>query len=455
MPEGRIRKPRNVRRPLFAAIVCLVSAVMFAWPVDLAVAQFFGPPAPVGPSGRPPPPPPPGGGGFFNFLFGGGRPYVPPPPPPPRSTRRATAQQPRDAAPPAVATVEVAPKDENAKRIVVLGDFVAGGIAWGLDQTFANEPRLSVIDRSNGNSGLARADNYDWNKKLPEIINDDRPDIIVIALGMNDRQDVRDGKLRLKLGTDEWETAYNKRIDGLVDTLKVFGRPFFWVTAPPVRATAGSRDMGYFNDLYKPRVLGGGGYFVDIWNGFTNDDGRFISSGPDVDGQLRSLRTSDGINFTRAGKLKLAFYVEREIRHQTGIGAGAVALATSASQTSQIEIGADGKKRLVGPVISLDDPLPGASSDLAGELEPVGDQRVGGEPVTEPLLATPADTDSPQYQMLIKGQSLPAVAGRADDFTWPPSYRPIAGAQALLQPPPATAADAPVTAEIATGRAAN
>ena len=150
----------------------------------------------------------------------------------------------------------------------------------------------------------------------------------------------------------------------MVDTLKVFGRPFFWVSAPPMRSSSASRDMAYLNGLYKPAVTAAGGHFIDIWNGFTDENGNYTSSGPDVDGQLRALRTSDGINFTRAGRLKLAFYVEREIRKQTGIGTGAVDLFASASQTSQIEIGPDGVKRLVGPVISLSDPLPGASRAL-------------------------------------------------------------------------------------------
>jgi hypothetical protein len=198
----------------------------------------------------------------------------------------------------------------------------------------------------------------------------------------------------------------------MAETLKVFGRPFFWVGAPPMRKTSAMRDMAYLNDLYQPPVTAAGGHFVDIWGGFTNEDGRYISSGPDVGGQLRALRSGDGINFTRAGRLKLAFYVEREIRRQTGIGTGAVDLLASTDQKSQIEIGPDGKKRLVGPVISLSDPLPGASDMLAGG------------PDEEP----PRPGDTPQYLMIVKGVALPLVNGRADDFTWPPRPRAAAAA---------------------------
>ena len=224
---------------------------------------------------------------------------------------------------------------------------------------------------------------------------------------------MRVGKNRLTLHSDAWEKAYVGRITNMADTLKVFGRPFFWVSAPPMRSSSASRDMTYFNGLYKPAVTADGGHYIDIWNGFTDDNGNYTSSGPDVDGQLRALRSSDGINFTRAGRLKLAFYVEREIRKQTGIGTGAVDLFASASQTTQIEIGPDGVKRLVGPVISLGDPLPGASHALAGST-------------ANPDAKMAADT--PQYKLIVQGAVPPAVPGRADDFSWPPRQRAAAPA---------------------------
>ena len=218
----------------------------------------------------------------------------------------------------------------------------------------------------------------------------------------------------------------SRRVAAMTDTLKVFGRPFFWVSAPPMRASSALRDMTYLNGLYKPPVAKAGGHFVDIWNGFTNDNGNYISSGPDVDGQFRALRSSDGINFTRAGRLKLAFYVEREIRKQTGIGSGSVDLVASASQTNQIEIGPDGVKRLVGPVISLSDPLPGASRALVG----------GADNPDAKIVA-----DTPQYRLIVQGAVLPTVPGRADDFSWPPRRRAAASTQAddLTEATPAAA----------------
>ncbi len=353
--------------------------------------------------------------GFFDFLFGPRQVG----PPPQQQQRKPSAPRPTQPSEPPVPVVEVTPKDAKARKILVVGDFVAGGLAWGLDQTFADEPKIAVVDQSNNASGLARDDYYDWNKQLPTILNQVKPDVVVVVLGANDRQQIRSGKDRLAPHSDAWEKAYVGRIAGIADTLKVFGRPFFWVSAPPMRASSASHDMDYLNGLYKPAVTAAGGHYIDIANGFTDDNGNYISSGPDVDGQLRALRSSDGINFTRAGRLKLAFFVEREIRKQTGIGTGSVDLFASASQTNQIEIGPDGVKRLVGPVISLSDPLPGASRALVGSTDN-----------PDPAMAS----DTPQYKLVVTGAVLPTVPGRADDFAWPPRPR------AAPAEPPAAAA---------------
>jgi hypothetical protein len=355
--------------------------------------------------------PPPDGRSFFQRLFGA-RPMTDQPPPPNPgilTPLRKNRNQPQPVAPDvaaAPAVEEVQPKDPKARKILVIGDFVAGGIAWGLDQAFADEPKLAVLDETNPASGLVRVDFYDWNKVLPDLLNREKPDLVVLGVGANDRQQMRNGTARSAIRSDVWEKAYQQRVAGVADTLKVYGRPYFLVGTPPVRSTATSNDMVYINGLLKAGVVGANGHFIDVWNGFADENGQYVSSGPDVDGQPHQLRTGDGINFTRAGKRKLAFYVEREIRKQPGFGSGAIDLLASTTQGNQIEIAPDGKKRLVGPVISLTDPLPGASETLAGGP--------GG--------AVPAG-QSPQYRMIVKGEALPSVVGRVDDFSWPPGQR--------------------------------
>jgi hypothetical protein len=80
-------------------------------------------------------------------------------------------------------------------------------------------------------------------------------------------------------------------------------------------------DYLVFNESFRTGTEAAGGKFIDVWDGFTNAEGQFVSAGPDINGQIVRLRNSDGINMTRAGMSKLAFYVEREIRRMIGLGA--------------------------------------------------------------------------------------------------------------------------------------
>ena len=89
--------------------------------------------------------------------------------------------------------------------------------------------------------------------------------------------------------------------------------PVFWVGLPPQRDARQSAAAVYLNELYRTRAERAGIIYVDIWDGFVDEAGRYVLQGPDFEGQIRRLRSGDGVYFTRAGARKLAHYVEREI----------------------------------------------------------------------------------------------------------------------------------------------
>ena len=71
--------------------------------------------------------------------------------------------------------------------------------------------------------------------------------------------------------------------------------------------------MLFLNSLYRDAAGKAGITYVDVWDGFVDEAGRFLQRGPDFEGQTRQLRSDDGVYFTKPGARKLAHYVEREI----------------------------------------------------------------------------------------------------------------------------------------------
>ena len=90
--------------------------------------------------------------------------------------------------------------------------------------------------------------------------------------------------------------------------------PVLWVGVPAVRDVKSTSDLQYLNDLVKARVEKAGLIFVNVWDGFVDDATISYSAAPTKTGQIRLLRTNDGIHFTKFGARKLAHYVERDLR---------------------------------------------------------------------------------------------------------------------------------------------
>lgn len=231
-----------------------------------------------------------------------------------KKVRRTTTTRPARAAA-AAAPAVVSVKNENASKILVVGDFLAGGMARELQKLYASNPNIVVINKSNPSSGLVRDDVIDWPEQVPSLINEIKPIAVVNLVGMNDRQKLWSLPGAPDKLSTEWVTEYNKRVTAITTATASAQVPLVWVGLPPVRSSSMNADYLVFNETYRTKIeLTGGGEYVDIWDGFTNEEGKFVSAGPDINGQIVRLRGKKGINMTRAGRAKLAFFADKALR---------------------------------------------------------------------------------------------------------------------------------------------
>ena len=346
--------------------------------------------------------------------------------------------------------------------VLVLGDSFADWLAYGLEQSFAESPEMGVNRKPRSYSGLIRqeprsdprGEHPDWPKLIQETLATEKPDFVVMMIGLNDRRPIREqhpprppiarqgqpqdqaadpkkpqegaqqqppqGEQAAEVEarsydfrTDKWVELYIKRIDETIAALKSAGVPVFWVGLPPVRGARSTADFSFLNDLFRSRADKAGIVYVDVWDGFVDDSGNFALQGPDVEGQNRRLRTPDGIYFTQPGARKLAHFLERELqRWMTTKGAPAASLRapvveepTKSDQPLKPDAPAGTTRPVSGPVISL-------TATRATEDD---DALAGGGKSRE----APAAVDAVAAKVLAKGQPVSAPAGRADDFAWP------------------------------------
>jgi uncharacterized protein len=293
-------------------------------------------------------------------------------------------------------------KSATAKQVLVIGDFMAGAVAEGLVEAFEDNANVVILDRANGSSGLARDDFYNWPQNSGSLIAELKPSVVVVMLGINDRQQLRVGDERESVGTPAWNNEYTTRVVALADALKAGAVPVIWVGQPALRSTQMTASMIAFNDLYRKNTERIGGSFVDIWDGFVDEAGVFQQSGPDMNGLPARLRGSDGISLSKAGKRKAAFFIEKPLNQILGVTQSAPVAALPAPTAAGF----------IGPILptpvvitrtepmGINDPeLDGGAELLGADLDAVGGQATPRGAVSNPLSAAPKP-------------------GRVNDFRW-------------------------------------
>ena len=337
----------------------------------------------------------------------------------------------------------------STSTVVVMGDSMADWLAYGLEEAFADTPEIGVIRKNKPNSGLIRYESksdLEWSSVARDIIMSERPAVAVMMLGLSDRGPIRErasakpapapaqpeapakpqdqqtadaenadapiiapemSKARgssHEYRTEPWAELYSKRIAETIAAMKSRGVPVIWVGLPIVRGPKATSDAAYLNDLYRAQAEKAGVTYVDVWDGFVDEAGKFASFGPDVDGQTRRLRSQDGVYFTKYGARKLAHFVEREIRRVISTRALPVALpAETGVQPSEAP-------RPGGPVAR---PIAGAVLPLTAGTPSKGDELLGGGNMR------PSASDPIASRVLVKGEPVSPLKGRADDFVWP------------------------------------
>src|ERR1700728_983466 len=211
------------------------------------------------------------------------------------------------------------PETPPSSTVLVIGDSLADWLGYGLEEALADTPEIGVVRKIKGNAGLiryeARNDTLEWSQAAKDLLANEKPNAIVVMLGLNDRQSLRERaparpsaqgqgeqpaqghdetpaaasgpaeatpetpppaaetSRRSQGGsyefhTDKWAELYSKRIDDMIAVLKTKGVPVLWVGLPAIRGPRSTSDMSYLDELFRARAEKAGITYVDVWDGF-------------------------------------------------------------------------------------------------------------------------------------------------------------------------------------------
>jgi hypothetical protein len=371
------------------------------------------------------------------------------------------------------------------RNVMVMGDGMADWLASGLEDAYTEQPDMGVIRKAKNTSGLIKyqpkGDPADWAAAAKGILATEKPDIIVVMLGLNDRVAIREPVVEKSDKDKDKDKSADKKSDkkdarakgdakgdakppsdGKADAAAKPGDKAVDTELPPDDAdsdappaivpekTARSPNGLYeFRDdrwveLYSKKieemiaVVKSKGVPV-IWVGLPAIRG---PKGPAdmlfLDSLYREAAGKAGVTYVdvwdgfvdeRGGLMQKGPDFEgqpRQLRSYDGVyftKYGARKLAHYVEREISRLLAARS-----GPIALPTEPatpdvnaVPGqpAPRPLAGPILPLVAASVSSDQLLGGLGTRPAAVDALAARTLVKGEALTPPAGRADDFSWP------------------------------------
>lgn len=194
------------------------------------------------------------------------------------------------------------PTPATVVTIAVIGDSMADGFWGGLYRLTHNNRAINLLQLGKNGTGLGHPAKYDWIKAMPEIVAQGKPDIAIIALGINDRGSLilPDGNKAVTFGNDRWKQVYGQRIDAILAPLQMAHIRTFWIGLPVMRDEAANADAKFLNSQIAEAASRNGIAYLPLWDVIGSGDA-YAAFGKDQDGRDRQLRQDDGIHYTMSG----------------------------------------------------------------------------------------------------------------------------------------------------------
>jgi hypothetical protein len=194
------------------------------------------------------------------------------------------------------------PTAEDPLKIWIVGDSQAEILGQSV---ISRADSTGVMDATldfQFSSGLTRPDFYNWPAEIQNVVETNHPDVMVVVFGANDGQGMELDSGVFQPGDPEWNAEYARRVDAVMTYLEQQGVRVYWIGQPIARDAEYSGRLQLMNGIFAdmaenhPNTT-----LVSLYDLFKDEGGSYADYLPGADGELVSMRNSDGIHLTRAG----------------------------------------------------------------------------------------------------------------------------------------------------------
>jgi hypothetical protein len=192
---------------------------------------------------------------------------------------------------------------------LLIGDSLGNNLGYGMKGELNKQTSLSFNLKAKASTGLSNPWFYNWQTNQATFLKTYKPNLVIVFLGANDRQDyVVNGKNQ-NFSTPAWIATYRANITKLATAATNSGAYVLWVGLPimkPYNYAKGETLIDQQFALTVPKIPGA--TYLETRNLTADAKGNYREGGL-VNGKYTQIRGQDGIHFSSGGQPVIGTYV--------------------------------------------------------------------------------------------------------------------------------------------------
>jgi hypothetical protein len=198
-------------------------------------------------------------------------------------------------------------------KILIIGDSLGNNLGYGMLGQLRNKPGLTTILKAKASTGLSNAWFYNWHTNLASFLTTYKPNLVVVLLGANDRQNfVVNGKIQT-FGNLDWQKTYQSNVTKLASAATKAGAYVLWVGLPIMKPYNYAKGETLIDQLIANAVpKTPGAQYIGLRDLTSDADGKYRQSAI-INGKYQVFRAGGGIHFSSIGQEVIATYTINKI----------------------------------------------------------------------------------------------------------------------------------------------
>ena len=204
------------------------------------------------------------------------------------------------------------------QRVLIVGDSMMQIPAHSLELALSRKPEVQTKAFTRIGSGLARLDVFDWLAQMRTLVDEFKPDTVLVFLGANDHQAMKTGESVIQPGDAAWEAEYARRVGEAMDILGAGkGARILWLQLPDMKEETNREDADLMNRIFTSEAAKHGVTFFETRPVLSRTPGKFAPYVIQANGMPLRVRSSDNIHLSREGADLLAAAVIASLWKET------------------------------------------------------------------------------------------------------------------------------------------